>query len=111
MKMASIQRWIEAISTSGCERLFVLPVGLALLGKGARALDQVLRLEEFLGRREVGLVGFLERHVQTGVGGFFARLNRERRTFHDFGGPFLGGGNQFLERAHFVRESPAMSLG
>src|ERR1700722_4304073 len=91
--------------------LFVLPVGLALLSEGAGALDQVLRLEEFLGRGEVDLVGFLERHVQAGVRGFLARLNREGRTFHDFGGPLLGGGDQFLEGDHFVRESPAMGLG
>src|SRR5277367_1998797 len=85
MKMTSIHHWIEAISTADFEPLFVLPVGFALLGEGAGTLDQVFRLEEFFGRREVGLVSFLERQMQASVGGFLARLDRERGTFHDFG--------------------------
>ena len=59
------------------ELLFVLPIRLAFLGKSARSLDQILRLKEFFARWEVGLAGFLERHVKTGVSGFLARLDRE----------------------------------
>src|SRR5579885_666748 len=76
---------------SSCIVLFAGPVGLALLRKREGSFDRVFRLEQ----ASLSLVMLpdrvLDRNAEAGQRGLLGGLHRQRRAFHNFAGPSLGG--------------------